>query len=199
MSEFNHVITVVGVVTWSVAVVGHYKTVSSLFWSCVSGSNKDFSLCFFFLFAFFLLKKYQMWYFFHKVLINEGHFCVLWTGRISSFCVVSTFGWQAIYIKIRSNSTHTDHHRWTPFYFMYDPKCSTTFPWCTLNTSAVFASVTYNVRTTSYIKWTFRTQGNGVHILWCGHGMETIAASLVICEGTPSVITGVTLQRTSEA
>ena len=58
---------------------------------------------------------------------------------------------------------------------MYDPKCSTTFPWCTINAPAAFAWCTINVpaafaRCTnrfvhkvefSYIGW------NGVHPLWC--------------------------------
>ena len=66
------------------------------------------------------------------------------------------------------------HSGWTPFYFMYDPKCSTTFPWCTINAPAAFAWCTINVpaafaRCTnrfvhkvefSYIGW------NGVHPLW---------------------------------
>ena len=65
------------------------------------------------------------------------------------------------------------HSGWTPFYFMYDPKCSTTFPWCTINAPAAFAWCTINVpaaiaRCTnrfvhkvefSYIGW------NGVHPL----------------------------------
>ena len=69
------------------------------------------------------------------------------------------------------------HSGWTPFYFMYDPKCSTTFPWCTINAPAAFAWCTINVpaafaRCTnrfvhkvefSYIGW------NGVHPLWL-HG-----------------------------
>ena len=66
------------------------------------------------------------------------------------------------------------HSGWTPFYFMYDPKCSTAFPWCTINAPAAFAWCTINVpaafaRSTnrfvhkvefSYIGW------NGVHPLW---------------------------------
>ena len=67
------------------------------------------------------------------------------------------------------------HSGWTPFYFMYDPKCSTTFPrctinapvaiaWCTINVPAVFAWCTnhfvHKVEF-SYIGW------NGVHPLWC--------------------------------
>ena len=66
------------------------------------------------------------------------------------------------------------HSGWTPFYFMYDPKCSTTFPWCTINAPAAFAWCTINVpaafaRCTnrfvhkvefSHIGW------NGVHPLW---------------------------------
>ena len=68
------------------------------------------------------------------------------------------------------------HSGWTPFYFMYDPKCSTTFPWCTINAPVVFAWCTINVpaafaRCTnrfvhkvefSYIGW------NGVHPLCYG-------------------------------
>ena len=65
------------------------------------------------------------------------------------------------------------HSGWTPFYFMYDPKCSTTFPWCTINAPAVFAWCTIDVPAAfawctnrfvhkvefSYIGW------NGVHPL----------------------------------
>ena len=71
-------------------------------------------------------------------------------------------------------SIYHTHSGWTPFYFMYDPKCSTTFPWCTINAPAAFAWCTINVpaafaRCTnrvvhkvefSYIGW------NGVHPLW---------------------------------
>ena len=42
------------------------------------------------------------------------------------------------------------HRGWTPFYFMYDPECSTTFPWCTINAPVVFAWPT-----NSYTKWSF--------------------------------------------
>ena len=66
------------------------------------------------------------------------------------------------------------HSGWTPFYFMYDPKCSTTFPWCTINAPAAFAWCTINVPAAfawctnrfvhkvefSYIGW------NGVHPQW---------------------------------
>ena len=67
-----------------------------------------------------------------------------------------------------------EHSGWTPFYFMYDPKCSTTFPWCTINAPAAFAWCTIHVPAVfawctnhlvhkvefSYIGW------NGVHPLW---------------------------------
>ena len=57
---------------------------------------------------------------------------------------------------------------------MYDPKCSTTFPWCTINAPAAFAWCTINAPAVfawctnqfvhkvefSYIEW------NGVHTLW---------------------------------
>ena len=66
------------------------------------------------------------------------------------------------------------HSGWTPFYLMYDPKCSTTFPWCTINAPAAFAWCTIHVPAVfawctnhivhkvefSYIGW------NGVHPLW---------------------------------
>ena len=66
------------------------------------------------------------------------------------------------------------HSGWTPLYFMYDPKCSTTFPWCTINAPAAFAWCTIHVPAVfawctnhfvhkvefSYIGW------NGVHPLW---------------------------------
>ena len=59
------------------------------------------------------------------------------------------------------------------FAFMYDPKCSTTFPWCTINAPATFAWYTINAPAVfawctnqfvhkvefSYIEW------NGVHTL----------------------------------
>ena len=65
---------------------------------------------------------------------------------------------------------------WTPFYFMYDPKCSKTFPWFTINAPAAFAWYTINVPAAfswctnhfaykvvfSCIWW------NGVHPLWNG-------------------------------
>ena len=65
------------------------------------------------------------------------------------------------------------HCGWTPFYLMYDPKCSTTFPWCTINAPAAFAWCTINAPAVfawctnqfvhkvefSYIWW------NGVHTL----------------------------------
>ena len=58
--------------------------------------------------------------------------------------------------------------------FMYDPKCSTTFPWCTINAPAAFAWCTINAPAVfawctnqfvhkvefSYIEW------NGLHTLW---------------------------------
>ena len=66
------------------------------------------------------------------------------------------------------------HCGWTPFCFMYDPKCSTTFPWCTIDAPGVFAWCTINAPAVfawctnhfvhkvefSYIGW------NGVHPLW---------------------------------
>ena len=69
------------------------------------------------------------------------------------------------------------HSGWTPFYFMYDPKCSMTFPWCTIDAPAAFAWCTINVPTAfawctnyfvhkvefSYIGW------YGVHPLWNGN------------------------------
>ena len=36
------------------------------------------------------------------------------------------------------------HRGWTPFYFIYDPKCSSTFPLCTINAPAAFAWCTIN-------------------------------------------------------
>ena len=37
------------------------------------------------------------------------------------------------------------HRGWTPVYFMYDPKCSRTYPWYTINAPAAFAWCTINV------------------------------------------------------
>ena len=37
------------------------------------------------------------------------------------------------------------HRGWTLLYCMYDPMCSTTFPWCTINAPAAFAWYTMNV------------------------------------------------------
>ena len=31
------------------------------------------------------------------------------------------------------------HCGWTPFYFMYDPKCSTAFPWCMIDAPSALA------------------------------------------------------------
>ena len=42
------------------------------------------------------------------------------------------------------SSGHSNHCGWTPFYFTYDPKCSTTFPWCTINAPVAFACCTIN-------------------------------------------------------
>ena len=67
-----------------------------------------------------------------------------------------------------------DHCVWTPFYFMYETKCFTTFPWCTINAPVAFAWCTINFPVAfawctnhfvhkvefSYIGW------NGVHPLW---------------------------------
>ena len=66
------------------------------------------------------------------------------------------------------------HCGWTPFYFMYDPKCSTTFPWCTINAPAAFAWCTIHVPaafawcTNRFVhKGEFSYKGwNGVHPLW---------------------------------
>ena len=69
--------------------------------------------------------------------------------------------------------------------FMYDPKCSTTFPWCTINAPAAFAWCTINAPAVfawctnqfvhkvefSYIEW------NGVHTLW---KWERVGAAAVI-------------------
>ena len=55
------------------------------------------------------------------------------------------------------------HNGWTPLYFMYDPKCSTTFLWCTTNAPAAFAWCTNHFvhkKEFGYIGW------KGVHPLW---------------------------------
>ena len=66
------------------------------------------------------------------------------------------------------------HCGWTLLYFMYDPKCSTTFPWCTINAPVAYAWCTINASAVfawctnhflhklefSYIGW------NGVYPLW---------------------------------
>ena len=83
------------------------------------------------------------------------------------------------YVQNKNVSMINEHKRghcvWTPFYFMYDPKCSTTFPWCAINAPVAFAWCTINVPVAfawctnhfvhkmefSYIGW------NGVHPLWC--------------------------------
>ena len=90
-------------------------------------------------------------------------------GFVLKFCP------DQIYAKIQLVLFRPQYHSgWTPFYFMYDPKCSTTFPWCTINAPTAFAWCTINVpaafaRCTnrfvhkvefSYIGW------NGVHPLW---------------------------------
>ena len=83
-----------------------------------------------------------------------------------------------IWTKTRASYTHRG---WTPFYFMYDPKCSTTFSWCMINVSVAFVWCTINAPVAfawytnhfvhkvefSYIWW------NGVHPLWYWiHGPE---------------------------
>ena len=69
------------------------------------------------------------------------------------------------------------HCGWTPFCFMHDLKCSTTFPWCTINAPMAFAWCTMNAPAVfawcmnhfvhkmefSYIGW------NGVHPLCIQH------------------------------
>ena len=69
--------------------------------------------------------------------------------------------------------------------FMYDPKCSTTFPWCTINAPAAFAWCTINAPAVfawctnqfvhkvefSHIEW------NGVHTLWIRYGHEPGSAN----------------------
>ena len=39
---------------------------------------------------------------------------------------------------------HIKHRGWTTFHYMFNPKCSTTFPWCTINAPAAFAWCTIN-------------------------------------------------------
>ena len=47
------------------------------------------------------------------------------------------FTWRKLH---RTCSKYINHLRgWIMFYFMYDPKCSMTFPWCTINAPVVFA------------------------------------------------------------
>ena len=97
--------------------------------------------------------------------VNGGIFTAQSTGTraINSLCA-ELFCWQL------------KHCGWTPFCFMYDPKCSTTFPWCTIDAPAVFAWCTINAPAVfawctnhfvhkvefSYIGW------NGVHPLCKG-------------------------------
>ena len=70
------------------------------------------------------------------------------------------------------------HRGWTPFYFMYDPKCTTTFPLCTINAPVAFAWCTIKAPAAfawctnhfshkvefSYIVW------NGVHMMTSSNG-----------------------------
>ena len=115
-------------------------------------------------------------------------------------------GWLGVGYDCTTN--HCQYHSgWTPFYFMYDPKCSTTFPWCTINAPAAFAWCTINVpavfaRCTnrfvhkvefSYIGW------NGVHPLWIwfmhviglpivgGYNLAGRAREIGSCIKTPSL------------
>ena len=66
-----------------------------------------------------------------------------------------------------------NHRGWIPFYFMHDPKCSTTFPWCMINAPVAFHSCTINAPVAfawctnhSSIKW---TSSNGNIFRVTGH------------------------------
>ena len=82
-----------------------------------------------------------------------------------SWCTIISFSlrWQ----KCTRTEAFVHYHRgWTPFYLKFDPKCSTTFPWCMINVPAVFAWCRINAPVAfvhkvefSYIGW------NGVHPL----------------------------------
>ena len=89
-----------------------------------------------------------------------------------------------------SVSVHKPNHSgWTPFYSMYDPKCSTTFPWCTINAPAAFAWCTIHVPAVfawctnhfvykvefSYIGW------NGVHPL-CQWNLTLMAQFAIVTQ-----------------
>ena len=66
--------------------------------------------------------------------------CWLWNIFISQNCLYSVSYWTHPFI-----FTCLSHCGWTPFYFMYDTKCSMTFPWCTINAPVAFAWCTLNV------------------------------------------------------
>ena len=106
----------------------------------------------------------------HPIYENSS-LCTKWFVRTSSKCHWSIY-----------------HRGWTPFFFMYDPKCSTTIPWCTINAPVAFAWCTINAPAVfawctnqfvhkvefSYIGW------NGVHTLWfIVHQANTTGAFIV--------------------
>ena len=81
------------------------------------------------------------------------------------------------------------HCGWTPFCFMYDPECSTTFPWCTIDAPATFAWCT--IHAPAAFAWCTNhfvhkvefsyTRRNGVHPLcswgpFYQHGLTLIPA-----------------------
>ena len=95
------------------------------------------------------------------------------------------------------------HLCWTLFYFKYDPKCSTTSPWCTIDAPAVFAWCTINASVAfawctnhfahkvefSHICW------DGVHPVWLGSpstlpSQGVWSGSYVMC--SPHLIMGFT-------
>ena len=109
----------------------------------------------------------------------------------------STLLKQLIWITWTSLSTVREsllnfHCGWTVFCFMYDPKCCTTFPWCTINAPVAFAWCTMNAPAVFawctnhfvheveflYMGW------NGVHPLWFYHsppGPEQFLVCGLLC------------------
>ena len=101
----------------------------------------------------------------HILTCISKQMCVPHLYRVLSYIVVP---FMAVFESLAPRSP------WLNSYFMYDPKCSTTFPWYTINSPVAFAWCTINASAPfawctnhfvhkvefSYIGW------NGVHPLW---------------------------------
>ena len=100
-----------------------------------------------------------------NTMVTAGDVCDYRTRSIYwRFIMIETHGKSFRSIdNFSKNHCSYNHRGWTPFYFMFDPKCFTKFPWCTINIPAAFAWCTNHFEHKfefSHIEW------NGVHSLW---------------------------------